>query len=280
MLMPVSFGYHFDSYTSAPSALPIGTDITPGASNVVGTAVAIIGTALPYSLLSSDIIVSCNTSGSGASGIDSSEIIDLLIDRAGGTSWDTTNLLVEGLPIGFSAVGSSTTSVARKWEFPLLIPAGATVAARSQSAAASPTGTRTVRIIGRGLPNDYSKVWAGQKVEAIGLTRAASKGASVTPGSGFSSFSSVTTAPYGALSVSVSPNNSNMGSNIRRLRVGIGGVQIGPNYYWGETVSEQAGPVGESMLIRQHIPEGTQLQVEITTSTGSSTDQVIMHGVR
>ena len=125
-LEPISFAYCSEFGIGNPSITAQGTVLTNaiGASNADGTAVQIGSGALTHDCELLEVIVTDCTGD--ATGVDSSALLDILIDPAGGTSWDTTNRLIESLQVGFLVTNTqSGTVTARKWRFPVFIPAGA-----------------------------------------------------------------------------------------------------------------------------------------------------------
>lgn len=283
---PLTFAYKTSSFSGNPTASP-GTAVTGGNSNADGTPVALIGTALTHDVEMLEVSISCAASTLQTT-IDTSMICDLLIDRAGGTSWDTTNLLIEGLFAGgFSLqTGTSGTLAVRKWKFPLWLPAGSTIAGRARSLVASGNTTFEVLLNAYGGINRPENYWCGQRVDAIGVNRAASGGASITPGASantypsFGSFGSATTRRYGCLLPSVAALGAASSAHMHQLQIGIGGVQVGPDFNYHTTSVEGATDLREDKNIYADVPEGTQLQARIRSSSASSVaQQMIIHGV-
>ncbi len=93
-----------------------------------------------YILVASDLL--------GASGADTSALVDIGYDAAGGTSY---TVVAPNLIMGFNR--GSTISPLQQVALPVFIPAGSTVAARMQSVVVSETGSIGVYIYG-GTPTD------------------------------------------------------------------------------------------------------------------------------
>jgi hypothetical protein len=281
----VAFTYLTETSDGNPAASP-GVTVNLGASNADhGTPVALIGTPLTHDVELLEIFI---TSCSGnAAATDSSALVDILIDPAGGTSWDTTNRLITSLMAGMMTVtASDAKAIARMWRFPLWIPAGATIGANGRSIIGS-AQTATVMLRAYGGPSRPGQHWCGTKVDAIGEDRANSSGTSLTPNStsntygSFASFGSATARRYQALIPSITAKGTTVSSVNRQTQIGIGGVQIGPSLNWHTTISEQGSPIiGGNPLIRVDVPEGTQLQARSRSSgSSSSADQMIIHGI-
>lgn len=283
---PLTFAYCTTSFSGNPAVVP-GTQVTGGNSNADGTAVALIGTALTHDMEMLEVSVGAATAVSQA-GIDTSMILDLLIDRAGGTSWDTANLFVEGLMVGYlnTTASGGGTVVTRKWMFPVWLPAGTTIAGRARSTAASGNTTCDVILNAYGGISKPENYWCGQKVDAIGVNRAASGGTSVTINASantynsFASFGSAAARRYGCLIPSISGLSGVIASSNCQMQIGIGGVKVGPEFNYHTGSSEVSTDLREDKRIYVDVPEATQLQYKIRASTSSTAaQQMIIHGV-
>lgn len=282
---PLSFAYCTESYSGNPSLSP-GTVVNLGASNAdAGTVVALIGTPLTHDVELLEIIVTAS-SGAGT-GIDSSGLVDIVIDPAGGTTWDTTNRLIQSLMVGFMIAPAATGQApARTWRFPLWIPAGATIGALGRTVIGTDQ-TANVMLHCYGGVNRPGLWWCGQKVDAVGETRASSAGTSITPNAtantypSFASFGSATARRYGCIVPSICLSTATTSGAQKQLQLAIGGAQIGPTINMHGATTEVGGPVlGGHPLIWKDIPEGTQFQARLRSgASSSSADQVIIHGV-
>jgi hypothetical protein len=278
---PITFAYATESY-SGNSAVAPGATVTMGFSNTPGTAVALIGTALTHDVELLEITVSVSTA-TALSGANTSAIIDILIDPAGGTSWDTTNILIEGLMVGHMDINGSGFLGSRRWNFPLWVPAGATIAAIGQTSVASGAADVIVKATAYGGVSDPSKYWCGTKVDAIGLTKASSKGTSVTPGTdptwgSYTSIGSATTRRYGCLIPYANPNATTVSNVSMQMELGISSTKIGKTFNWNQSTTERSSDFIEDKRIFVDVPEGTQLQARMRGST-ATVEQVIIHGV-
>ena len=154
------------------------------------------------------------------------------------------------------------------YDFPIWIPAGATVAVRAQSALASPATPAYVGIVAYGGNRHPESWWCGQRVTALGPDTATSKGASHTPAGGsYSSWGSVgSTLPEacGAVQLVVHGQYTagfQMVQAFYRWQFGIGGEQIGPTFCKQNTGTETTCNLPNSGPIFAQLPAGTQIQV-------------------
>lgn len=103
-------------------------------------------------------------------------LVDIGMDPAGGTSY---SVLIPDLLAPSSAPYATFGGI--QYSFPLHIPAGAQLAARSSVNGGA--GTPRVAIAVYGRPTNPAMRWKGTNVEALGITAASSAGTTVTPGS-------------------------------------------------------------------------------------------------
>jgi hypothetical protein len=110
----------------------------------------------------------------GAAAANGDGLLTLGIDPAGGSSFTDwiSHLIVSGA--GTAAMGAII------YQFPIFVPAGASIGAKLATARASVTGRVGIRLYGR--PSNPDTVWCGTKVETIGANTAASNGTTLTPG--------------------------------------------------------------------------------------------------
>ena len=287
-LEPISFAYCSEFGIGNPSVSAQGTVLTNaiGASNADGTAVQIGSGALTHDCELLEVIVTDCTGD--ASGTDSSALLDILIDPAGGTSWDTTNRLIQSLQTGYLVTNTNSgTATARKWLFPLWIKSGASFAGIGRTVLGS-AQSATVFLRCWGGVNRPSRWWCGQKVDAIGDTRASSTGTSVTPNASantwgsWTSVGSATARRYGYLTASASMNATTTSSRSYQLQVGSDSTLIGGTYDYSCSSIEQTSPFihGTGPEIFCDIPEGTQLQARCRASGASSlANSIILYGV-
>lgn len=162
-----------------------GTQVTSGTASADGTAVTLLS-ALAHD---AEYLQLRFGSVAGASSIDNNALMDILIDPAGGTSWSVLipSLAVAGLTNPFTTA-NPPSGISGGYDFPIWIPAGASIGARARAAGASAIVFSVAAYAHGGNANPASW-WAGQRVSAVGIDAANSRGASVTPG-GSGSFGS------------------------------------------------------------------------------------------
>lgn len=263
---PPSWGSCTTNYNStmgSTGASISGSDITLGASNADGSTVTLL------SALAHDVELLSIAFGQAVSmsNTNPNNLIDIMIDRAGGTSWETNpfipDLLAHAQQINNDAFASPVF-----YHFPIWIPAGASIGARGRT---GHTATRAIRPLCWAFGDNANpgSWWCGQGVEAIGVDAANSKGTDHTAGTS-SAFSSWTDFPasttsshkFGALQFGVGGEDSTSSTNNYYFEFGIGGVRIGPTILknissseFGNTSQSYHGP------IFKEVPAGTQFQI-------------------
>lgn len=162
-----SFGLTLPSWGTTRPAAANGTSVTPA-----------VGSKGSWAQLGSDLVddtygLLININSNSASAASRNTVVDIGVDEAGGTSYTVRipDLLAGGAPT-YSTGGSG-----QWYYFPLFIPAGSSVAARSQG---SVTTAHRVGCVHLQRPMNQSSVRVGSYVEALGITAPA--GTSVTPG--------------------------------------------------------------------------------------------------
>ena len=169
--MPAYFNRFLGRYTNTANPVNgtgIGTVVTSGGSiDAQGTAVELISGANA----SADIWEVCVSVYRGnTSGADSSLLLELLIDPAGGTSYSTW---IPEYPVG-NADGANSPGL-QMW-FPRFAPAGSSIAARTRGLVASTTCE--VRIEAFMKPTRPEMLLRGTYAEQIG-TRTNSRGVTI-----------------------------------------------------------------------------------------------------
>ena len=273
-----SFAHWSDNLgtASADGVANVGVAFTPGASNADGSAVTVLS-ALAHDCEYLVLAIS----GLSVSGGNTSALLDILVDPAGGTSWSP---LITDLFCGFTAVvdydSASATGIPLMYHFPIWIPAGASVGAlaRTSHGSALAVDPRIIAYAAGGNKNPASW-WCGQKVETVGTFDAAnSVGQAHTPGASgaFSSWTSLgapTGARAGALQYGVQgPGGASVTGRVYRFEFGAGSNKIGPCLYRGYSGLE----VGTHFFpgpVFCDIAAGTQMQVR--AACGSSSPQAL-----
>jgi hypothetical protein len=164
------WGWSVSNVTGQPDLTP-GTDVTPGASNSMGSWTQTLS-ALAYDAYLVEILIS----GGSSSGSARDMLVDIGADPAGGSSY---SVIIPTL-LGSCAFFVQSGPVLR-YLFPLRIAAGSTIAARAQVNNGTAGGV-DVQMACWGLPREPLAVKAGSFVTAYGITAASSSGTSVTSG--------------------------------------------------------------------------------------------------
>jgi hypothetical protein len=261
-----SFGRWSDNIASPSSdGIDYGTGVTPGTSSVDGSAVEI----LPALAHDCEYLVLA-ISGFAISGNDSSALLDILVDPAGGTSWAT---LISDLLAGYTSfmeidAASGNFGIPLMYHFPIWIPAGTSIGAQARFAAGStPAAAPRVVVFAAGGNKHPASWWCGQKVETVGnFNAASSRGQTHTAGasgsfSSWASLGSATASRAGAAQFAVQgPGSGAVVGKVYRFEFGAGSNRIGPPVYRGMGGQE----VGTHFFpgpVFCDIPAGTQMQV-------------------
>lgn len=182
---PNIFGWNYDSRTDRPSTTD-GTSTTPG-NNTMGSNSAVIVSAA--NMVSDAWWIDIWISSGAGSASARPTLVDILCDPAGGTSY---SVLIKELLAPNSSPYATFGGI--HYGFPLHIPAGAQLAARSSVSGAVGTPRVAIRVLGR--PQRPEQLWKGGKVTTLGTALASSSGTTVTPGtSSEGSWTSLGTSP-------------------------------------------------------------------------------------
>lgn len=268
-----SWAHWSDNLGAAPSSdgLTFGTGVTAGASNTDGSAATLLS-ALAHDC---EYLV-LGLSGFGQTGANSSALLDLMIDPAGGTDWSE---LIADLLAGYTHPfdwdsGSAGVGVPRMYHFPLWIPAGASIGARARTAHTAAITGRVVAY-GAGGNRNPASWWCGQKVETVGtFNAAASIGQAHTPGasgafSSWTSLGSATGADTGAVQWAVQGEmDASATGRVYHFEFGAGSNRIGPRFMVGVTGAESSARFSPGPVFAQ-IPSGTQLQLRAACGAAS-----------
>lgn len=245
----------------------VGVACVSGVSNADGSAVALFAAPLAHDAEYLRLVLSATMPISGNNDV----LLDLLIDRAGGTNWSE---LIPDLIAGALGVtegsGSGPSGPSMRYDFPIWIPAGASLGMRARSAHSTGSTLRVAAFAFGGNANPASW-WCGQRVTAIGINAGSSTGTAHTAGnnSAFSSwtnFGSTLPAECGALQFGINgPGGTFYAQNGYVFEFGVGGERIGAPLFRTLTSSE-AGWSVESGPVFRKLAAGTQLQVRAACS--------------
>ncbi len=270
IIQPFSFSHCTTNYPATPS-LQLGNTVTANATvNVVGATVTLI------SAITHDVqYLTVKVSNTAASTDQTSSLVDIMYDTAGGTSW-ATEPLVANLMAGFSAGvlnGDNICQFAREYHFPIYIKSGTSIGARMKSAISAKPAT--VGVVAQGRPSS-PLWWVGSSITAIGVA-ASSRGTPITPGTSpsfgsWTNFGSTLARPAGAVQFGVSLDLQNVNGTNYWVQFGVGSTQIGPTFRCHTGSFESMSVMSHAMPIFCNLPTGTQLQAR---ASGGSPDSTI-----
>lgn len=275
------WAYCTHNYPSSISALTFGAAITTGVNDADGSTVDLIGSALTHDVEYLRILIN----GELPIGSNNDILLTITIDPAGGTSWaDLIPYLIAGAVNDIKVSGSDPAGVCCIYDFPIWIPAGATLGGYARSADAANSSLLYVAIQAYGGNRNPASWWCGQRVEGIGITAASSTGtAHTTGGSGafstWTNLGSTLTGNCGALQWGVNGQASSFyTADSFQFEFGVGSQRIGAPLFRLLTSSEAGywvptGPIFKSLA------SGTQLQVRGTASSTARTLGVAAYAV-
>lgn len=207
------------------------------------------------------VIVSITTN-SALNG-DSSTLLDLLI----GASTEEV-VVIPDLCAGFVSTGVNPPGD-RHFIFPLYIPAGSRLSARTQSVLTSGSVTVGVQLFGG--PRNPDRWWYGSHVEAVGEDAATSAGTKFTPGASGAEGTGVSLGTLSqhaeclVLGLQGHPDDTSWAARIYHIDIGIDSSST----EWLEvdrfvaisTASEAIGPGGLWWPIFRPLASGTEIMV-------------------
>lgn len=256
----------------------IGVSVVSGVNDADGTPVTVLS-ALAHDVEYLRLLLAVTNADATN---DNNALMTLLIDPAGGTSWQTlvSYLYVGGLMSterGTTTLGSGAPSGC--YDLPIWIPAGASIGAMVRQA--NPFGAQTIKVFAQAFGGNRNPAswWCGQRVSTIGITASRSTGQSHTPGNSgsFSSWANLGSplgAACGALQFISGGEYAFNGTWLEvfyHMEFGVAGARIGPPLMRLITDQERGwwAPTGP---IFKSLPAGTQLQVR---GAGHTTSQAI-----
>lgn len=159
--VPNEFLWRLSSFTSRPSSAP-GTAVTPVVGSKGSWTELIDG-----ALVTNDVwAIKINVNNNSALATDKRTAIDVGIDPTAGTSYTTIIPDLMACSSGLYSIGGGGGGI--DYLFPLHIPAGSSIAVRSQSAAS--TLSCQVFVVLYGKPRFPECTRKGSVVEAIGIS--------------------------------------------------------------------------------------------------------------
>ena len=256
------WGFCTQNFPADVNAEGLGAAVTSsGTANTDGTAVDLFGSALSHDVEYLRLSFSANQSSSA----NNDALATILIDPAGGTSWATLiPFLICGPVNDISVSGSTPAAQGCFYDFPIWVPAGATLGCQIRANNTS-GATWQVLAIAHGSNANPTSWWCGQRVSAIGVTSAASDGTTVTPGTSgsFGSWADVGStlgADAGAIQYGLAGVGGSFASSAYyEYEFGVGDVRIGPSTFRIMTTNEVGWWVSTGPIFRS-IPSGSQIR--------------------
>lgn len=274
--VPQQWAYCTDNLPSTPSTTATGTTIACGASNSDGSAATVL-TALAHDV---EYLIIGFSASSSPSATNSSCLIDLLIDPAGGTSWTS---IVDDMLAGFlGQTGTSNQGNQRQYKWPIWIPAGASIGMRGRTANGSTFNIRT-NVWAYGGNRNPASWWCGQKVTTYGATPASSIGTDHTAGNSgsYSSWATIaaSTEDHHAFNWGVQGVHGTTQSGLAyHFQFGVGSTQLGGTYYKQTTTAEASWDMNPGPVYAT-VASGTNLQIRGTCSGTAETLDVAIYGI-
>lgn len=256
-----SWAYCTHNFPASVAPSTLGATATAGASNTDGTAVNLFGAALTHDVE----YLRLGFSTSQPANVDNHMMATILIDPAGGSTWQT---LIPDLVIGStgnaSTAGLEPSGPSAIFDFPLWIPANASLGIRARTAHSSAVALRCAVFAFGGNANPASW-WCGQRVTAIGTNPSSSSGTNHTAGNSgdFSSWTNLGSplgSDCGALQWAVGSSGAFTNARSYHFEFGVGGERIGAPFFKTVTTSEVGYWFSTGPVFRK-LPAGAQLQV-------------------
>jgi hypothetical protein len=267
IIKPPSWGHCTTNLTGTPSTTVYGTAITAGANDADGAAVSFI-TSLTHDV--EYLVIGINNFG-GTANTNTSTLLDILVDPAGGSTWTTVPTLINDLLCGYSVAATGSVAVPVWYHFPVWLKSGHSIGGQARTASGADITTGEVIIYAYGANSNPGSWWCGTSVETIGVDDTISQGQSHTVGSGsyssWTNLGSTLSKPCGALQFAVQGTNTDTvgGGTAIFFEFGVGSTRIGPNILRTST-SGETGWTSPSGPIFCSLPASTQLQVRALTS--------------
>lgn len=245
-----------------------------GSANADGTVVQLLP-ALTHDVHR----ITISLSASGASTVDTSMLLDIVTDPAGGTSWGG---FIDDLICGYldttSAGGAPAGLI---YEFPIYIKAGTSIGGRLRCATASRAVEVNMEV--QGCPTRPELWWCGQGVESLGIDAANSTGTQITPANGsFSTFASIgtTTRRYGAIQVGIQGEGASFTGRGFYVQIGAGGsVLPGTDRFMVAAQSTELIGRFNTGLLWCSVPAGTALEARARSNATTDNLRVGIYGV-
>jgi len=272
------FSLYQTNWAATPNASP-GTAVTHGATP--HTKAAWVQLIASTSFAASFVVIT--VAGNNASGAASGTLLDIGIGAA-----SSEQVIIPNLAAGYVGTMAQASGV-RSYMFPLYIPSGVRIAARTQSVRT--TGNVVVGIQLYGGPRDPAAWWAGTQVTTYGANTANSSGTKFTPGNSGAEGTGVlvgtTTASHECLVVGIQghPDDVTYGANIvYHFDIGLGSSSttwIAQDRY--SAIGNAAEYIGHGghiwWPIFDTIPSGSEVMIRGEASGTADALSAIIHGV-
>lgn len=276
-LKPPSWSNCTSSWTgSNSSTTPTVVVVTAaGSANTKGTAVSLL-TAIEHDV--EYLVIGVSSGSTNATEVNI--LADILVDPAGGSTWNSSPL-IPNLLGGFAGNPSTSGECFHWYHFPLWVPSGSSLGAQIQSSVASETLDISVFALG-GNKNPGSW-WCGQYVTAYGPDTATSKGVDHTPGnsgsfSAWANFGSTLSADCGAVQYGIGGSDSSMTQISYFWEFGIASTRVGPPQFVVGSTSESKWKE-PSMPIFYSAAAGTQWQARAKASGTAEAYDIALYAV-
>lgn len=254
-----------------------GTSVTPG-NNTYGSYVQVLTATSDETYLCRITLTSWSVSAAARDAL-----VTIGIDPAGGTSYADliTDLVAACAPTYIQVVPGPVI-----YEFPIIVPAGATVAAKASVNNAT-VGTGRVSIALFGRPSRPELVKAGSFVQTFGSTPGSSSGTAITPGGAaegaWTQIGSALTVPLWFWEFGYGVNNATMANNAHHVDIGLGDASnkklVIPNGLVYETTSETLAKAAQGRVGLGAIGDIVYARVQTGTAAATANTSLIVYGV-
>lgn len=269
--LPYAFNYSTDNWTAGTPTTAPGT-ILPQVT-AVDTMTA--DTACIAAIAQDCYWIDAQVYSTSVAGSDTSALMDILYDPAGGTAWQ---ILIPKLIVGF------TLARGNKYSFPLYIPKGSTIGARWQCV----TDTLVTPGLILTLYGGPSRpgFWFGTNVTQVGTNTTGSMGTDIDPGStgtwgAWTSVGGTTNPAFRYIAFGAQGTAITHTADVYHVQYGFGDTKIpGAQSRFVYDTAEAINILPQATGVYVDIPAGTQLQARATGSDATSEDcSVAIYGV-
>jgi hypothetical protein len=273
------FSRYVNNFAATPAAAGFGTTVNH--NGVAHTKSASYTELIAATAFDAQLVI-ITVQSNFVAGADSSTLTDIAIGAAA-----SETDIIPSLASGWCEA-TNTAPGPRHFIFPMYVPSGSRVSARSQSVRI--TGSVTVGIELFGGPKNPDAWWCGTQVTAYGANAGTSAGTGFTPGNTGAEGTGVsvgtTTAAHKALVLGVQGNPSDTTVTARGYHFDIGLDSSSTEwfetdrYFATSSTSEVIVPGGQVWWpVYRSIPSGTELMVRGECSGTADALTAIIYGV-